>query len=111
MEIVIGKDEKAVIVSLQGRMDAVTAPELEKKIDGLIEEGLNRFVINLKDLEYISSAGLRVILVIAKKLKTSNGQMLISNLKGVVNEVFEISGFTSILQICETEEDALKQIS
>ncbi len=110
MEIVIGKGEKAVVVSLKGRMNAVTAPELEKKINSFISEGESCFVINFGNLEYISSAGLRVVLVVAKKLKPVNGRMLISNLKGVVKEVFEISGFTSLLQIYETEEEALKQI-
>ena len=71
---------------------------------------ISSFSQNFENLEYISSAGLRVVLVIAKKLKPVNGQMLISNLKGVVKEVFEISGFTSLLQIYETEEEALKQM-
>ncbi len=110
MEIVTEKNEKAVVVSLKGRIDAVTAPELEKKINGFIKEGEGCFVINFENLEYISSAGLRVVLVIAKKLKSVNGQVLISNLKGVVKEVFDISGFTSILQIYETENEALEQI-
>ncbi len=110
MEIVTEKSEKAVVVSLKGRMDAVTAPELEKKINSFIKEGENCFVINFESLDYISSAGLRVVLVVAKKLKSVNGQILISNLKGVVKEVFDISGFTSILQIYETENEALKQI-
>jgi anti-anti-sigma factor len=110
MEIVTEKSEKAVVVSLKGRMDAVTAPVLEMKIKGFIKEGEECFVINFENLEYISSAGLRVVLVIAKKLKSVNGQMLISNLKGMVKEVFNISGFTSILQIYETENEALKQI-
>ncbi len=110
MEIVTEKSEKAVVVSLKGRMDAVTAPELEKKINSFIKDGENCFVINFESLDYISSAGLRVVLVVAKKLKPVNGQILISNLKGVVKEVFDISGFTSILQIYETENEALKQI-
>lgn len=110
MEIEISKKEKAVVVYVKGRLDAVTSPELEKKVIGLVDEGNNNFIINCNDLEYISSAGLRVILVVTKKLKSLNGKALLSNLKGVVKEVFNISGFTSILQICETEEEALNQI-
>ncbi|MCP5007092.1 MAG: STAS domain-containing protein [Planctomycetes bacterium] len=110
MEIVTEKNEKAIVVSMKGRLDAVTAPELEKNINNFIKEEEYCFVINCEDLNYISSAGLRVVLIIAKKLKSVNGQMLISNLKGVVKEVFDISGFTSILQIYETENEALKQI-
>lgn len=110
MEIEIDKGEKAVVLSLEGRMDAVTAPELEKKVGSLIDEGANCFVLNLSDLVYMSSAGLRVILVLAKKLKPGNGKLLISNLTDVVKEVFDISGFATILQIYETEEEALKHI-
>mgnify|MGYP005647952741 FL=1 len=58
----------------------------------------------------MSSAGLRVILVLAKKLKPGNGKLLISDLTGVVKEVFDVSGFATILQIYETEDEALKQI-
>ncbi len=95
MEIVIRKDEKAVIVSLKGRMDAITTPALEKKVGDLISEGSNYFVINFEELEYISSMGLRAILSIAKQLKSQKGQLHVSNLKGLVKEVFEISGLSS----------------
>lgn len=110
MDIVMKKEERALIVSLKGKMDAATAPELEKKITDLIADGEKCFVIDLQDLDYISSVGLRVFLVIAKKMKTLNGQVLISNLKGVVKEVFSISGFSSIMKIYGTKEEALKDI-
>ena len=99
MEIAISRDGKTIIVSLKGRMDAITAPELEKKVNGLINEGSNCFVIDFEELEYISSMGLRVILSIAKQLKSQEGQLSVSNLKGVVKEVFEMSGLSSIFEM------------
>ena len=73
MEIVkTGKENNAVIVKISGRMDAVTAPEFEKILSAWIDESEKYFVVDLSSLEYISSAGLRSILIIAKKLKAIN---------------------------------------
>ncbi len=112
MEIKERKVDNAVIVSLSGkRMDAVTSPRLEEKLNKLVDEsGAKCIVINFNDLEYISSAGLRVIISIEKKLRSVDGKLLISNLKGNVKDVFEISGFLSIFKIFETEDEALNSI-
>jgi anti-anti-sigma factor len=69
MEIQTRKEKVAVVVLVKGRMDAVTAPEFEKNMLDFISKGEKTFVINLVDLDYISSAGLRSILALAKKLK------------------------------------------
>jgi anti-anti-sigma factor len=108
MEIQTAKEEKAVIVSVQGRIDAVTAPEFEKALSSLIARGENVFLFNFSGLEYISSAGLRSILSTAKQLKPKGGSILFSGLKGPVKDVFKISGFGAIFKIFETQEDALK---
>lgn len=110
MEIEARKDDKALIVSVKGKMDATTAPEFEKKISEFISQGDNTFVIELVDLDYISSAGLRSILSTTKKLKASDGKLLLAALKGVVKEVFEISGFNAIIPIYDTTEAALSEI-
>lgn len=113
MEIETRKDNETIIISLNGkRMDAITAPKLEEKLNNFItDESANCFIINFNNLEYISSAGLRVIISIEKKLRPTNGKMLISNLRGTVKDVFEISGFLSIFKIFDTEEEALKNIA
>jgi anti-anti-sigma factor len=108
MEINTRKDQNNVIVSIEGRMDAVTSPEFEKNLSGLITAGEINFLINMSRLEYISSAGLRSILTIAKILKAKNGKILFAGLQGPVKDVFNISGFGAIFQIFDTEEDALK---
>jgi anti-anti-sigma factor len=110
MEIQTRKEGNAWVVSVKGRMDAVTAPEFEKNLSDLISGGENGLILNLAGLEYISSAGLRSILVTAKKLKGKQGKLVFTGLQGPVEEVFKISGFHSILKIVDSEEAALKEI-
>lgn len=111
MEIIdAGKEKNSVIISVKGRMDAVSAPEFEQKLGDWIDAGESNFVIDLSEVDYISSAGLRSILVIAKRLKANNGQLMLSALQDAVKEVFEISGFSSIIPIYESVEAALAQM-
>jgi anti-anti-sigma factor len=108
MEIVSsGNKGDTMVVLVKGRMDASSAPEFEKNMEKWIDDGERAFAVDLSGLDYISSAGLRAILSIAKKLKTLNGSLQIASLKGSVKEVFEISGFSSIIPICDSIEAAL----
>ena len=91
-------------------MDAVSSPEFEKEMAVLIAEGNNVLIHDPVALDYISSAGFRCILTITKKLKKKGGKLLISRLTGVAKEVFEISGFHSIIPIFESVESARSQI-
>ena len=109
MEIKTRVEKSAAVISIKGKMDTVTAPELERCLSELIDKGENILILNMADLDYISSAGLRVILSEAKKLKAKQGDILLVDLKGAVKEIFEIAGFSTIFKIFETEENALKQ--
>ena len=104
------KEKVAVVVSVKGRMDAVTAPEFEKNVIDLISKGEKAFVVNLGELDYMSSAGLRSILALAKKLKEREGKIIFAGLRGPVEEVFKISGFSSMFKIFDSEETALREI-
>ncbi len=110
MNIAAKKESTAMIVTVSGRMDAVTAPEFEKSITEFIAKGEKSFLINLSGLEYISSAGLRSILASAKRLKELNGKLIFSGLQGHVKEVFSISGFHGIFKIYESDAEGLKDI-
>jgi anti-anti-sigma factor len=110
MEINSRKEKNIPVVSVKGRIDAVTAPEFEKNMSDLISKGENNLIINFADLEYISSAGLRSILATAKKLKAEGGKMLFAGLQGPVEEVFKISGFYSIFSIFDSEAAALNNL-
>lgn len=107
MELNVKNVGKGTLVSVTGRMDAVTSPEFEKELGRLIDEGNVNFVIDLSELDYISSSGLRSVLATAKKLKGKNGQILLASLQAVVKEVFEISGFSTIIPIYGSVEEAM----
>ncbi len=111
MEIQTNKDPKATILTVTGRMDAVTAPEYEKQLNVLISNGETNFVIDFNGLEYISSAGLRSLLATAKQLKTKGGQLHFANVVGTVKEVFDISGFGTIFQIHGSVTAALSAVA
>lgn len=87
----------ALTISISGRLDTTTAPELETEIKNSIE-GVQELVIDIKDLDYISSAGLRVLLS-AQKIMNKQGSMVVKNANEAVMEVFEVTGFTDILTI------------
>jgi len=110
MKIDVRKEEKALIVSVDGRMDAVSAPEFEKTCNEWIAKNELTLVVDFKDLDYLSSAGLRSLLVIGKKLKAENGSIRLAALKDIIKDVFSISGFDSLFPIYETVEAALAQI-
>ena len=81
---------------LEGRLDTKTAPELEEKVKTCLE-GVDSLIIDMKDLEYVSSAGLRIILFTKKQMK--NKEMVLENVNEGIMEVFEMTGFADILDI------------
>jgi anti-anti-sigma factor len=107
MEIQTKKEKSTAIVSVKGRIDAVTSPEFEKYVMELIAAGEKTVLLNLSGLEYISSAGLRSILIAAKQLKAKEGKLIFAELQSSVRDVFKISGFGSLFKIYETEAEAL----
>ncbi len=107
MNIESRKDKDRIVVSVTGRMDAVSAPEFDRKCDEWLTEGTTAFVLDFGGLEYISSAGLRSLLVLGKKLSAKKGKVVIASVKDVVKEVFTISGFGSIFTMVDSVEAAL----
>ena len=87
----------ALTVALEGRLDTTTAPKLEEELRGSVD-GITRLVFDVEKLEYISSAGLRVLLAM-QKLMNRQGAMLLRNVNEAVMEVFEVTGFSGILRI------------
>ena len=90
------EDGKAVF-ALEGRLDTVTAPDLEKELKGSLD-GIQDLVMDFEKLEYISSAGLRVLLS-AQKVMTKQGKMVIIHVNESIMEIFEVTGFADILTI------------
>lgn len=90
-------NEKELIVIAEGRIDTNTAPLLENEITDI--EKFENLVFDFKNVEYISSAGLRVLLTAQKRINKVGGNMKISNVSENVKDVFEVTGFTDILKI------------
>jgi anti-sigma B factor antagonist len=97
MTIEIKKNKEELILEITGRLDTTTAPALEKTINENLE-GVKTLILDLKSLEYISSAGLRVLLSAQKKMQQV-GEMKVMNVCELVMEVFEMTGFADILAI------------
>ena len=97
MNINIEKDDSRVVMKIEGRIDTVTAPELEKAINNE-GETLQFLVLDFKAVNYISSAGLRVLLTAQKKMNTQ-GSMELINVSEEVMDIFEMTGFTDVLVI------------
>lgn len=97
MVINIEQNNKQVIIKIEGRLDTMTAPQLEKEINSLPAETTD-LVLDMEKLEYISSAGLRIVLSAHKKMSAVGTLKLIS-VNETVMEVFEITGFADILTI------------
>ena len=97
MTIEIKRNAEETVIELAGRLDTTTAPALDKTINGDIGDAKN-LVLNVKGLEYISSAGLRVLLSAQKKFQKC-GYMKLTNVREEVMEVFEMTGFADILTI------------
>jgi anti-anti-sigma factor len=105
-----GKEQGAVIIDVKGRIDSVAAPEFEKQLGDFIDQGETCIILNLCELDYISSAGLRCILVAAKNLDGQKGKIALAAAKPSVMKVFEISGLAVIIPITNSIETALAQM-
>lgn len=97
MEIIKNVNGSTLNIALEGRLDTITAPELERALKGSLESA-TALVLDFSRLEYISSAGLRVLLS-AHKAMSKKGGMKVTHVNEVVAEVFEVTGFADILTI------------
>ncbi len=94
------------IVAIAGSLDSTTSPEAQKALDVVLASA-KKVVLDFSALDYISSAGLRVLLGAAKQLRASGGTLRMFGLNQSVREVFEISGFSAILAVYKSEGEAL----
>jgi anti-anti-sigma factor len=104
------QQDKAVVVAIGGRLDGTGAPELEAHCLALIRGGSSRLVLDLAAVDYVSSAGLRSLLVVAKSVKAAQGTMVLCALVPMVREVMTISCFDKILTLVENREAALASL-
>lgn len=107
MEIQHRERDGISILDFSGNLDTNNSPAAESEVNRLIESGNERILFNFKDLNFIASSGLRILLASAKKLKLTGGRMIVCSLNETVQEVFDISGFASILNLASDEDEAL----
>ena len=110
MNVTINEKQGIIIVTLEGNLDTNTSPEVETELNKLIEPDGVKLIINLSQTNYVSSAGLRIFLATAKKLTAKQGVFKLCAPNDVVKEVLDISGFSSILDVKATEEDAIAEM-
>ncbi len=106
MRITQNLENGLVNVKVEGRLDATSSIEAQKELERILDADSSKMLVDLSGLEYISSAGLRVLLVVAKKMQQKGGKIVLAALTPNVKEVFEISGFSSIFKIFDTVEES-----
>lgn len=112
MELNFKKNGNVVIIYLKGRLDVHHSADIEEELDRLIlMEPASHFIVNMQDVEYISSSGLRIIVSTMKTLKANKRKMLLCCINKAVRKVFEIVEIINIFQIFDTEEKALEYLN
>jgi len=110
MKIIQAEKDNFIILELEGRLDTNTASALEDKLMGLINNDENKIIVDFAQLDFISSSGLRVLLMAGKKLKTVNGKLGLCALQEHVKEVFDVAGFTMLFAIFPSQDEAVKSL-
>lgn len=107
MDITTRTQQGVTVVAVRGKLDSLTSPAAQQAIDAVLAGGGRKIVVDFTALDYISSAGLRVLLGAAKRLSGAGSALRLFGLNDSVREVFQISGFSTILSVYPTEADAL----
>jgi serine/threonine-protein kinase RsbW len=110
MDITTRARNDVTVVAFAGNLDSITSPQAQQALDAVLAGGVKKVVVDFTGLDYISSAGLRVLLGTAKRLKGVGGALRLFGLNETVREVFQISGFSTILATFATEAEALERL-
>ncbi len=111
MEIRKSKEGEVVVIEPEGRIDTTSAHDFEQAVVSELNEGSRCFVVDFSSVEYISSAGLRVLLMLAKRLGGEDEKLALCSMNEHVQEVFSIAGFTSVFSIVSNRIQALKELA
>jgi len=110
MKIAHQEKDGVICFQIEGRLDAESAPEAETTVKDVLKQGHRRLLFDLSKMEYISSAGLRVILMAVKELRSKQGKVVLCGLTPYVKEIFDVSNFSSIIPITDSIETGLQQM-
>lgn len=107
MDITNALHDAGIVVALTGSLDTNTAPEAQAHLDTVVATSPKRVIVDFGAVDYISSAGLRVLLATGKALRRSGGELRVCALNEIAQEVFDISGFSTLFKVHATAEEAL----
>ena len=110
MHLAIDKIDQVIVLQPEGQINSANAAALEADFMAQFDKGEHKIVLDLARLDYVSSAGLRVMLLLAKKLKQAGGALVLCDIQPNVREVLEISGFLAILAVRDTRAEALAHL-
>ncbi len=110
MEVSTERQDSVLSVRVVGRIDGTNVREFEESVRGAIEQTDRAVILDFKAITYISSAGLRALLLTAKAMRTQNSEFSLCSVSDEIREIFEISGFDRIITIHDTKEAALKAV-
>lgn len=107
MKIDMHDKEDVKVVRFEGKLDTNTTPDAEVKLMAIVNDGCGKILVDFQKLDFVSSAGLRILLVTAKKLGTTGGSLRVCGLNETVRDIFDISGFSTLLRVFDDEQEAL----
>jgi anti-sigma B factor antagonist len=110
MELKIRKSEEIYVIDVQGELDLYNAYKLKELLTKMLENKIERFVINLDEVEYIDSSGIGVLIYISSTVKKSNLKLAITNIHGSVQKVMELTKLTDYFPITATLDEAMKKV-
>jgi anti-anti-sigma factor len=110
MTIETSRHGKAALVTVSGRLDATTAAQFEQACRDSLTEGVTHLVVDLTDLEYTNSLGLRTFVALGKRLQGAGGALVLCGMKGLVKEVFDMTHLTPIFRTFDTADAALASL-
>jgi len=111
MNIAISHHDRNIIITLTGRLDATSAPDVLETLNAQIDGGQSQFVLDFESMEYISSSGLRMLLVVMKRLSAAAGRMVLCGVNEHVREVFDLAGFTRFFPMYADQKAALEALT
>jgi anti-anti-sigma factor len=107
VEVSETSDGAVTIVAVRGRLDSATAPTLGERLSGTLTSPGRRLLIELSQLEYISSAGFRVLLLAARRAAETDGQIVLAGVSGKVRQLFDLGGFLDLFRICTSRDEGV----
>ncbi len=110
LKITIKEINDVIVIGLIGNLDTNTSPEAEVEINKYLEKGSKKILIDLQGTRYVSSAGLRIFLATAKKIMANDGMVMLCHPNEIVKDILDVSGFSTIIVVKSSVEDALEEI-